>query len=47
MLALRNPSDFSDPLGPAWLEEAARDITGLGSYAVLGFVFCAVVGLIC
>jgi hypothetical protein len=43
MLALRNPSDSSDPLGPAWLEEAARDITGLGSYAVLGFVFCAVV----
>jgi undecaprenyl-diphosphatase len=28
MLALRNPSDSSDPLGPAWLEEAARDITG-------------------
>ena len=47
MLALRSPSDSSDPLGPAWLEEAARDITGLGSYAVLGFVFCAVVGLIC
>jgi undecaprenyl-diphosphatase len=43
MLALRNPSDSSDPLGPAWLEEAARDITGLGSYAVLGFMFCAVV----
>ena len=42
MLALRSPSDSSDPLGPAWLEEAARDITGLGSYAVLGFVFCAV-----
>jgi undecaprenyl-diphosphatase len=43
MLALRTPSDASDPLGPAWLEEAARDITSLGSYAVLGFMFGAVV----
>jgi len=35
MLALRNPSDSSDPLGPAWLEEAARDITGLGGHVIL------------
>ena len=42
LLALRNPADLSDPIGPAWLEEAARDITSLGSYVVLGFVLCAV-----
>lgn len=43
LLALRNPADPSDPLGPAWLEEAARDVTSLGSYVVLGFVLCAVI----
>jgi undecaprenyl-diphosphatase len=43
LLALRSPADPADPLGPAWLEEAARDITSLGSYAVLGIVFFAVI----
>jgi undecaprenyl-diphosphatase len=35
LLALRNPADLSDPLGPAWLEEMARDFTALGSTGVL------------
>jgi undecaprenyl-diphosphatase len=43
LLALRNPADSSDPIGPAWLEEAARDITSLGSYPVLGLVVIAVI----
>ncbi len=43
LLALRNPADLADPIGPPWLEEAARDITGLGSYAVLGFIFLSVI----
>jgi len=43
LLALRNSADPADPLGPTWLEEAARDITALGSYAVLGIIFFAVV----
>ena len=43
LIALRNPADLSDPVGPPWLEEAARDITGLGSYAVLGLIVGAVV----
>ena len=38
MLSLRVPQDLSDPLGPSWLEEAARDITGLGGNAVLTLV---------
>lgn len=33
--ALRNPADPGDPLGPAWLEEAVRDVTALGSVTVL------------
>lgn len=30
LLALRNPTDPRDPLGPPWLEEVARDLTALG-----------------
>ncbi len=41
LLALRNPADLADPLGPPWLEEAARDITALGSYSVLGLLIGA------
>ena len=42
LLLFRNASDVSDPIGPAWMEEMARDITALGSYAVLSIVFFAV-----
>jgi undecaprenyl-diphosphatase len=41
MLALRVPGDLSDPLGPGWFEEAARDITGLGGNTVLTIVTLA------
>ena len=40
---LRNPADPSNPSGPAWLIEAARDFTALGSYAVLGPLVALVV----
>jgi undecaprenyl-diphosphatase len=43
LLALRNPQDLADPLGPGWLEEAARDITGLGGDTVLTIVTLATV----
>jgi undecaprenyl-diphosphatase len=39
----RTAGDLSDPIGPPWIEEMARDITALGSYAVLSVVLCAVV----
>jgi undecaprenyl-diphosphatase len=38
LLALRDPANLANPIGPAWLEEAARDITGLGGYAILTIV---------
>jgi undecaprenyl-diphosphatase len=38
MLALRNPQNPADPLGPGWLEEAARDLTGLGGDTILFIV---------
>jgi undecaprenyl-diphosphatase len=44
LLALREPNDPSNPLGPPWLEEAARDITSLGSPTILGILVAAFVG---
>ena len=40
---LRNPSDPTDPIGPEWLEDTIRDLTSLGSAAVLGLVTTVVV----
>ena len=44
MLALRSSADPSVPIGPAWLPEAARDVTSLGSIIVLVIITLAVVG---
>jgi undecaprenyl-diphosphatase len=44
VLSLRSAADPSVPIGPAWLPEAARDVTSLGSMVVLGIVTLAVVG---
>lgn len=41
LLSLRNPADLSDPVGPRWLEETMRDITGLGSVFTVVFVTLA------
>ena len=35
-IRLRNSTDPTAPIGPAWLQEAARDLTSLGSIVVLG-----------
>ena len=42
--ALRNPNDLADPIGPAWLELAMRDITSLGSFTVVVLVTLAAIG---
>jgi undecaprenyl-diphosphatase len=42
VLALRDPGNPSAPVGPAWAQEAARDLTSLGSIIVLLIVTCAV-----
>ena len=36
--ALRDPANPSGPNGPAWLQEAARDLTSLGSIIVLAII---------
>ncbi|ODA68085.1 phosphatidylglycerophosphatase B [Methyloligella halotolerans] len=38
MLSLRSPGDTANPLGPAWLEETARDVTAFGSTFALIFI---------
>ncbi len=44
LLALRDPANPADPIGPHWVEEALRDLTALGGYTVLGLVTATVVG---
>jgi undecaprenyl-diphosphatase len=44
LLAFREDADREDPVGPAWLEEMARDVTGLGGIVVLTFTTLAVAG---
>lgn len=41
LLALREPGDSSDPLGPGWLEESVRDLTALGGTTILTLVTLA------
>ena len=43
LLAFREAGNTADPLGPAWFEEAVRDITSLGGTAVLTYVTATVV----
>jgi undecaprenyl-diphosphatase len=43
LLALRDPNDLANPIGPDWVETMCRDITSLGSPAVLTLITIAVV----
>jgi undecaprenyl-diphosphatase len=46
LLALREPADLADPIGPPWVEEAGRDFTALGSFAVLSLLTLTVCGFL-
>jgi undecaprenyl-diphosphatase len=46
LLAMRSPSDSDDPLGPAWAEELARDVTGLGGVGILTLLTLASAGFL-
>ena len=46
LLAFRNPSDLSDPIGPQWVETIMRDFTALGGFAVLTTITAIVVGFL-
>ena len=43
---LRQPDRPEFPRGPRWVAEAGRDVTALGSYAVLSLVVAAVAGFL-
>ncbi|MBS3667667.1 phosphatase PAP2 family protein [Vreelandella boliviensis] len=44
LLALRNPADLSDPIGPGWVEEMGRDFTALGGVGVLVLITLGALG---
>jgi undecaprenyl-diphosphatase len=46
VMALRSDANPSDPLGPIWFEGAVRDITSLGSNAVLIILTLGTVGFL-
>jgi len=46
LLTLRVPGDLSRPIGPEWVAESARDITGLGSSVVLLLATLGVAGFL-
>ena len=43
LLAMRDPANLQQAVGPAWLDQAARDITALGSTSVLSLLVILVV----
>src|SRR5690606_25963050 len=44
LLLFRASGDLGDPIGPAWAEEAARDVTALGGLSFLTLLTLASVG---
>jgi undecaprenyl-diphosphatase len=42
LLALREPGDPTNPIGPAWLEHALLNITALGGYVILSMLVIGV-----
>lgn len=46
LLAMRNPDDVTDPLGPGWFEETARDVTGLGGIGILTLITLIAAGFL-
>jgi undecaprenyl-diphosphatase len=42
--SLREPDKPSEPVGPHWVQEAARDVTALGGYTVLTLLVAGVLG---
>lgn len=44
VMLFRHGADLAQPVGPAWFQEMMRDVTALGSFAVLGFALAASLG---
>ena len=46
LLAMRNPDNRADPLGPKWFEDSVRDITSLGGNTVLTVIVLSTAGFL-
>ncbi len=46
LLALRNPANLADPIGPRWMEDVVRDFTALGSFSVLATITATILGFL-
>ncbi len=46
VLRLRSPENTTIPIGPAWIAEVGRDLTGLGGIAVLTMVIVGTAGFL-
>jgi undecaprenyl-diphosphatase len=46
LLAMRTDTDPTDPIGPIWVEELARDVTALGSMGFVTFLTLASAGFL-
>jgi undecaprenyl-diphosphatase len=46
LMAMRNPANHADPIGPPWFEEAVRDVTSLGSMTVLIIIVTGTAGFL-
>lgn len=46
LLALRDPADLSDPIGPHWVEEMGRDLTALGGVGILTLFVLSILGFL-
>jgi len=46
LLAMRNPANHADPIGPPWFEQAVRDVTSLGSTTVVLIIVSATAGFL-
>lgn len=42
LMLFRDPANVDQVIGPVWLHEMVRDITALGSFAILGIIVVAV-----
>jgi undecaprenyl-diphosphatase len=46
LLAMRNPANHADPIGPKWFEDAVRDVTSLGSTTVVIIIVAGTAGFL-